>query len=158
MDFQKFRLPSLPAVVVALTDDGCGCVVKKRKECMPKRRIDTNPDRQPLSANPFASLEGLAKEGLPQGEEPKAPMPAAPKACAPYAVARTRKGGMPVSLENRPGGKVVTVVGNVSGDAAALLNLLKHRCGAGGAVRGEVIEIQGDHRERITTLLRDALR
>ncbi|HOE66331.1 MAG TPA: translation initiation factor [Candidatus Hydrogenedentes bacterium] len=120
---------------------------------MPKRRIDTNPDRQPLSANPFASLEGLAKEGLPQGEEP-----AAPKACAPYAVARTRKGGMPVSLENRPGGKVVTVVGNVSGDAAALLKLLKHRCGAGGAVRGEVIEIQGDHRDRITTLLRDALR
>ena len=50
------------------------------------------------------------------------------------------------------GGKTVTLVAGLSGTPAALNALasdLKRLCGTGGTVRGEVIEIQGDVRERI---------
>jgi translation initiation factor 1 len=52
-------------------------------------------------------------------------------------------------------GKVVTVirglpVREVEGRAAEL----KRLCGAGGAVKGGAVEIQGDHRERIAERLR----
>jgi translation initiation factor 1 len=50
------------------------------------------------------------------------------------------------------GGKTVTLVAGVSGPPAALNALasdLKRLCGTGGTVRGDVIEIQGDVRERI---------
>ncbi len=54
-------------------------------------------------------------------------------------------------------GKTVTVVHGVPLEAAALKELakaLKRRCGTGGAVKGGVIEIQGDHREMIARELR----
>jgi len=50
------------------------------------------------------------------------------------------------------GGKGVTVVTGLPLDAAALEALatqLKRACGAGGAVRGDRIEIQGEHRDRL---------
>ena len=50
------------------------------------------------------------------------------------------------------GGKTVTLVAGVSGPPATLTALasdLKRLCGTGGTVRGDVIEIQGDVRERI---------
>jgi translation initiation factor 1 len=50
------------------------------------------------------------------------------------------------------GGKTVTLVAGVSGPPAALHALasdLKRLCGTGGTLRGDVIEIQGDVRERI---------
>jgi translation initiation factor 1 len=50
------------------------------------------------------------------------------------------------------GGKTVTLVAGLSGTPQALNALasdLKRLCGTGGTVRGEVIEIQGDVRERI---------
>ncbi len=49
-------------------------------------------------------------------------------------------------------GKGVTVISGVPLDAAALAELaseLKKRCGSGGTVRDGVIEIQGDHRDRL---------
>jgi len=54
------------------------------------------------------------------------------------------------------GGKVVTVVRGVDGDAAALAALgkrLRTACGSGGTVRDGVLEVQGDHRDRIVDLL-----
>jgi len=52
-------------------------------------------------------------------------------------------------------GKVVTVIrGLPARDLEALATELKRLCGAGGAVKGEAIEIQGDHRERIADKLR----
>ncbi|MBV9323887.1 MAG: stress response translation initiation inhibitor YciH [Chloroflexi bacterium] len=54
------------------------------------------------------------------------------------------------------GGKTVTLVAGVSGSPAALNALasdLKRLCGTGGTVRGELIEIQGDVRERIKSEL-----
>lgn len=54
------------------------------------------------------------------------------------------------------GGKAVTVITGLPFDAAQLGELagrLKRLCGAGGAVRGGVIEIQGDHRDRLVAEL-----
>ena len=53
-------------------------------------------------------------------------------------------------------GKGVTVVTGVpleGVELAALAKQLKNRCGAGGTVKDGVIEIQGDHRDRIVTEL-----
>ncbi len=59
--------------------------------------------------------------------------------------------------EKRPGGKVVTVVrGLAPGPALDRLGKdLRARCGAGGTVKDGVVEVQGDHRERIAAALRD---
>ena len=58
-------------------------------------------------------------------------------------VERTRKGR---------GGKTVTLVINLPGDdgaKAGLLKTLKTACGAGGTLKGGVLEIQGDHRDKV---------
>lgn len=55
------------------------------------------------------------------------------------------------------GGKAVTVVRGVPADAAALAQLgkqLKAACGSGGTVKDGVIEVQGDHVERVMDALR----
>jgi translation initiation factor 1 len=55
------------------------------------------------------------------------------------------------------GGKAVTVVRGLALDAAALTQLakqLKAVCGAGGTVKDGVIEVQGDHCERIIEALK----
>jgi translation initiation factor 1 len=54
------------------------------------------------------------------------------------------------------GGKAVTVVRGAPGDAAALLKLgqeLKTACGSGGTVKDGVIEVQGDHVEKVIAWL-----
>ena len=53
-------------------------------------------------------------------------------------------------------GKAVTVVRGLTLDSAALVALcakLKTACGAGGTVKDGLIEVQGDHRERLVELL-----
>lgn len=53
-------------------------------------------------------------------------------------------------------GKGVTIVTGVPLEGAALKKLaknLKARCGAGGAVKDDTIEIQGDHRDVLVPLL-----
>lgn len=54
------------------------------------------------------------------------------------------------------GGKAVSVITGLPLGAAELADLatrLKKLCGAGGAVKGTVIEIQGDHRDRLVAEL-----
>ena len=54
------------------------------------------------------------------------------------------------------GGKGVSVISGLPLDAAALEDLatrLKKLCGAGGAAKDGVIEIQGDHRDRLVAEL-----
>jgi translation initiation factor 1 len=54
------------------------------------------------------------------------------------------------------GGKVVSVVRGVplAGEAlAALAKRLRSACGAGGTVKEGVIELQGEHRDRLVALL-----
>ncbi len=55
------------------------------------------------------------------------------------------------------GGKVVTVVKGLPLDAAGLAELgkqLKTACGSGGSVKDGVIEIQGDHCDRVVQMLK----
>lgn len=55
------------------------------------------------------------------------------------------------------GGKVVTLVTGLALDAQALAALgkqLKAACGSGGAVKEGVIEVQGDHCERVIEMLK----
>ena len=55
-------------------------------------------------------------------------------------------------------GKGVTTVSGLHLDAAQLKDLasrLKQLCGTGGAVKGDVIEIQGDHRVKLQAELQN---
>lgn len=55
-------------------------------------------------------------------------------------------------------GKTVTTISGVPGSPDALRELaaeLKRLCGCGGAVKDGVIEIQGDHADRLTDALRE---
>lgn len=52
------------------------------------------------------------------------------------------------------GGKAVCVItGLPIADLKRLNKLLKSKCATGGAIKDDCIEIQGDHRERLKTLL-----
>jgi len=54
------------------------------------------------------------------------------------------------------GGKTVTAIYDLPADDGAneaLCKALKTRCGTGGTLKDRVIEIQGDHRDRIEALL-----
>jgi translation initiation factor 1 len=118
----------------------------------PKQRVTASGTPPRPEDNPFSGLAGLAG-ALPNGPEPPAP-DSVPIAAAPaWTVARTRKGGWPLAIEKRAGGRCVTVLTSVSGDAEALLTLLRKHCGSGGAVREGAVEIQGDHRSRIEAFL-----
>jgi translation initiation factor 1 len=62
-----------------------------------------------------------------------------------------------VSRESKGrGGKGVTLIKGLPLDEAALLQLakqLKSACGSGGTVKDGVIEVQGEHRDRLVELL-----
>lgn len=61
-----------------------------------------------------------------------------------------------LASENRKKGKVVTVVRGLAADEndlPRLLDQLKAACGAGGTIKDETLEIQGNHRERVRALL-----
>jgi translation initiation factor 1 len=54
------------------------------------------------------------------------------------------------------GGKAVTVIRGLPADEAGLAQLakkLKAACGSGGTVKDGVVEVQGDHCEKLLTLL-----
>ena len=76
--------------------------------------------------------------------------PAAPVGDGVARVGRETKGR---------GGKTVTVVRGLALEAAALAALgqrLRGACGTGGTAKDGVIELQGDHRERVAALLAEA--
>lgn len=62
-----------------------------------------------------------------------------------------------LAVEKRKKGKLVTVIRGLTAegnDLPGLLKQLKNQCGAGGTLKEEILEIQGNHLER----LRDALK
>ena len=69
-----------------------------------------------------------------------------------WKVEGTKKGGIPLSVEKRPCGKTVTVVNNVT-NPEKLLSDLQSMLGAGGSVKGNAIEVQGEHMARINKYL-----
>ncbi|GMW02434.1 MAG: hypothetical protein AMXMBFR84_35700 [Candidatus Hydrogenedentota bacterium] len=116
---------------------------------MKRPKIETQGQKEPLTANPFASL--LSQGGttdLPPGP----PVPTTPVLSSPFQVGKTRKGGWPISVERRGNGWV-TIVGNVQGDAESLLRRLRKHCASGGTARAGEIEIQGDHRNKVSAAL-----
>ena len=84
-------------------------------------------------------------------EECQCPPPPAPRIPPGEQTARVR-------IEKRKRGKVVTVVQGlpeVGNDLPALVTQLKNACGAGGTLKDGAIEIQGEHHERVSGLLRE---
>jgi len=64
-----------------------------------------------------------------------------------------------LSIEKRKKGKILTVIQGLAArenDLPSLLSKLKNQCGAGGTLVGDTIEIQGNHVERLRTILGDA--
>lgn len=128
-----------------------------------KPRVDTSAERIPLTDNPFAQLAGV-KEALAKAPPQPAQKPLAeiipadaPRKRAEFHVSKTRKGGYNLAIERRGGNSVVTIVRGVELGAEALLAQLKKRCGAGGALREDGVEIQGDHRPRVEKFLKESL-
>ena len=95
----------------------------------------------------------------PSSEEKAPASSTSPCPASAYSIGKTKKGGLPVRVENRSKGKKVkfnmtstftmsilqvTVVFNVTGDLKLLLSELKQAAGSGGVVREDTIEIQGD--------------
>lgn len=88
---------------------------------------------------------------------PACRQPLAACACAQRRTS-TGDGTVRVSRESKGrGGKTVTVVRGLALDEAALTALgkrLRSACGSGGTVKDGVLEVQGDHAERVITLLK----
>ena len=95
--------------------------------------------------NPFGALKDRLGE-LPRGRERIAPHPKGPARAV-------------VRLERKSrGGKEVTAVEQLGLDRRHLdewLLALKSALGCGGAVEGDAIVLQGDHRKRLPRLLEE---
>jgi translation initiation factor 1 len=83
--------------------------------------------------------------------------PIAQCACPKSAPAPASDGIVRVSRETKGrGGKAVTVVRGLALDAASLDKLarqLKATCGSGGTVKDGVVEVQGDHCDKVMAFL-----
>jgi len=104
-----------------------------------------------LGQNPFGALSG---SGLPEAKLPTPKNEDTP-------ISRSLKGRIEIRrVKAGRGGKTVTLISGFVGigtsEKDALCKTLRQACGCGGTVNvaGE-IEIQGDQRKRIATLLRE---
>ena len=91
----------------------------------------------PVCRQPMAACTCTAASALPAGD-------------GIVRVSRETKGR---------GGKAVTLVRGVAlpaDELTALGKRLRTACGSGGTLKDGVLEIQGDHCERVITLLREA--
>jgi translation initiation factor 1 len=99
--------------------------------------------------NPFA---GLSREGLPEGKPVSGSSPEPPRKSRGRVDILRMKAGR--------GGKTVTVVKNFVGiglpEKEKLAKAMQRACGAGGTVKDGQIEIQGDQRETVAGILRQA--
>jgi translation initiation factor 1 len=90
---------------------------------------------------------------------PQCRHPVAGCTCKTKAPAPAGDGVVRVSRETqRRGGKTVTVVRGVplpADELAALGKRLRAACGAGGTLKDGVLEVQGDHAERVVALLQE---
>lgn len=88
---------------------------------------------------------------------PACRMPVADCVCKAKAAAPRGDGAVRVRRETGGrGGKTVTVVRGLPLDAEALTALgkrLRAACGAGGTAKDGVLEVQGDHCDRVITFL-----
>lgn len=115
------------------------------------KRIDTSAAPERLTDNPFAALRA---DGLPQAAPEIPSKPENPSPSRPYRVKKSAKGTYHLSIERRAAGKTVTIVHNVEGDGETLARDLKKHCGTGGTFTGRAVELQGDVREKVGTVLK----
>lgn len=105
----------------------------------------------------FAELGGLVYSTESGRMCPTCRQPVAQCTCRLNEAVPTGDGIVRVSRETKGrGGKAVTLVKGVLVDEAALAHLgkqLKAACGSGGTVKDGVIEVQGDHVERVMAAL-----
>jgi translation initiation factor 1 len=89
-----------------------------------------------------------SSDPTPARREPAAPSGSPPPSDQTARIALDRKGR---------GGKAVTTVSGLvhpEPELTALGKQLKQACGAGGTVKDQVIEVQGDHRDTVEAWLR----
>lgn len=82
---------------------------------------------------------------------------ACPPVEAPKQLVDPSKQTAKLAVEKRKRGKLMTVVRGLSAadnDLPALLTRLKTECGAGGTVKDDTLEIQGDHLDRLANVLK----
>jgi translation initiation factor 1 len=118
----------------------------------------SNKDLNKVLNNGLSGLADLAQlSGLVIKETP--PVLAADVAAAAEAADKAQRANdvVRVQRENKGrGGKAVTLVKGISlpiNDLEALGKQLKAACGSGGTVKDGVIEVQGDHIDRVVVLL-----
>ena len=119
-----------------------------------KKRISTSGE--PIAwTSPFAALKNV---DLPL--TPEVP-PAASPSNAPAITLKKNRGRVDIIRQTaHRGGKTVTVVTGFTGIGMAeketLAKEMQKACGAGGTVKEEQIEIQGDQREAVARILTKA--
>ena len=109
---------------------------------------------EPLTQNPFGSLENLElpeaiPKHIPPETESKRPKP------------NKNRGRVDIIRQKaHRGGKTVTVITNFKGigipEKEALAKKMQKTCGSGGTVKAGNIEIQGEQRDKIADILREA--
>ncbi|MFO1514575.1 MAG: translation initiation factor [Verrucomicrobiota bacterium] len=110
---------------------------------------------QGFGHNPFAAL---SSEGLPPAPE-HLPVDSASSSVAKPA--KKNRGRVDIlRVKAGRGGKTVTVVKNFVGiglpEKEQLARAMQKACGTGGTVKDGQIEIQGDKREEVARILREA--
>jgi len=108
-------------------------------------------------ANLFAGTEWELPESHCDGCGELASDCNCPPRAKPFAAPETQTAQL--AVEKRKRGKLMTVVRGLAAsdiDLPALLTQLKTLCGAGGTVKGDQIEIQGDHMATIRRTLTQA--
>lgn len=117
-----------------------------------KKRIPTT-EGEGLTQSPFGALSGLG--GLPEGPGEL------PENTSKRGQKNTKRGRVDIIRQTaHRGGKAVTVVTNFTGiglpEKQALAKKMQKACGVGGTVKEGRIEIQGDKREEVKSILLEA--
>jgi len=113
-----------------------------------------------LGQNSFASALGGLGGLMPAGPAPAVPPASAAKAPAEAEPAKNRGRVDVLRTTAGRGGKTVTVAKNFVGiglpEKEALCKKMRAAAGCGGTVKDGAIEIQGDQREVVAKVLREA--
>ncbi len=130
-----------------------------------KKRISTSGGSGSLMQNPFGGLDRLAfPEGVGRGRVFAAAggvESSAAEAQSKGAQADKSRGRVDIIRQTaHRGGKTVLVVTNFVGvgrlEKESLARKMRKVAGVGGTVKGGNIEIQGDRREQVAAVLREA--
>ncbi len=118
-----------------------------------KKRIETDGG-EALSHNPFGGLENL---NLPEGPSN---IPDVPTEKIQPQITKNRGRVDIIRQKAHRGGKTVTVITNFKGiglpEKEALAKKMQKTCGSGGTVKEGNIEIQGEQREKVAEILKEA--